>query len=225
MAPIYFQNLVNDVISRDVLLRYNIQHPVQLKRLVHLLMNSYSRLITVNKLKQRLAGERNRLSPELISDYIEKLMDCYLIFTVPIRSYNTAVRSVNPKKVYCVDHALVQAFSRSTSENNGFVLENMIFMALRRVTQQIFYYKTNQGDEIDFAVGPDSDIQLIQVSWSLGKDERTRKREFSPLLDGMEELGLQESWIVTAYEEEKYTDENTGRVIHIVPAYSWLVQR
>lgn len=224
MAPIYFQNLVNDVISRDILLRYNIQHPVQLKRLVLILMNSYSRLITVNKLKQRLAGERNKLSPQLISDYIEKLEDCYLLFTIPIRSYNMAVQSVNPKKVYCVDHAMVQAFSRSTSENCGLVLENMVFMALRRVTQQIFYYKTSQGDEIDFAVGPDSDIQLIQVSWSLGKDGRTRDREFSPLLDGMEELGLQESWIITAYEQEEFKDEKTGRIIHIVPAYSWLLQ-
>ena len=224
MAPIYFQNLVNDVISRDILLRYNIQHPVQLKRLVLILMNSYSRLITVNKLKQRLAGERNNLSPQLISDYIEKLEDCYLLFTIPVRSYNMAVQSVNPKKVYCVDHAMVQAFSRSTSENSGLVLENMVFMALRRVTQQIFYYKTSQGDEIDFAVGPDSDIQLIQVSWSLGKDGRTRDREFSPLLDGMAELGLQESWIITAYEQEEFKDEKTGRIIHIVPAYSWLLQ-
>jgi predicted AAA+ superfamily ATPase len=224
MAPIYFQNLVDDVISRDILLRYNIQHPVQLKRLVHMLMSSYSRLITVNKLKQRLAGERNRLSPELISDYIEKLTDCYLIFTVPIRSYNTVVQSVNPKKVYCVDHALVQAYCRATSENRGLVLENMVFIALRRVTEQIFYYKTSQGDEIDFAVGHDSDIQLIQVRWSLGKNDRTRKRELSPLLDGMEEIGLQESWIITAYEEEEFKDEKTERIIHIVPAYSWLLQ-
>ena len=224
MAPIYFQNLVNDVISHDILLRYNIQHPVQLKRLVHMLMSSYSRLITVNKLKQRLAGERNKLSPELISNYIEKLTDCYLLFTVPIRSYNTAVQSVNPRKVYCVDHALVQAYCRATSENSGLVLENMVFMALRRVTEQIYYYKTSQGDEIDFAVGPDSDIRLIQVSWSLGKDGRTRDREFSPLLDGMEELGLQESWIITAYEEEEFKDEKTGRTIHIVPAYSWLLK-
>jgi predicted AAA+ superfamily ATPase len=224
MAPIYFQNLVDDVISRDILLRYNIQHPVQLKRLVHMLMSSYSRLITVNKLKQRLAGERNRLSPELISDYIEKLTDCYLLFTVPIRSYNTAVQSVNPRKVYCVDHALVQAYCRATSENSGLVLENMVFMALRRVTEQIYYYKTSQGDEIDFAVGTDSDIRLIQVSWSLGKDGRTRERELSPLLDGMEELGLQESWIITAYEEEEFKDGKTGRIIHIVPAYVWLLQ-
>ena len=223
MAPIYFQNLVTDVISRDMLLRYNIQHPVQLKRLVHILMNSYARLITVNKLKQRLAGERNRLSPELISDYIEKLVDCYLIYMVPLRTYNLSVQTVNPKKVYCVDHALARAFSQSTSENHGLVLENIVFMALRRDTEQIYYYKTAQGEEIDFAVGPDSDIQLIQVCWSLGRDERIRDREFSPLLDGMEELGLEESWIITAYEEEEFKDDKTGRIIHIVPAYTWLL--
>lgn len=225
MAPIYVQNLVTDVISRDMLLRYNIKHPVQLKRLVHILMNSYARLITVNKLKQRLAGERNRLSPELISDYIEKLVDCYLIYMVPIRTYNLSVQTVNPKKVYCVDHALAQAFSQSTSENHGLVLENIVFMALRRDMEQIYYYKTAQGEEIDFAVGPDSDIQLIQVCWSLGKDERIRDREFSPLLDGMEELGLEESWIITSYEEEEFKDEKTGRIIHIVPAYTWLLAK
>jgi len=225
MAVTYFQNLVNDVIARDILLRYNIKHPVQLKRLVHILMNNYSRLITVNKLKQRLAGERNKLSPELISDYMDKLTDCYLLFTVPIRSYNTAVQSVNPKKIYCADHALVQAYTHALSENNGFILENMIFTELRRSTEHIFYYKTLNGDEIDFAAGPDSGIQLIQVCWELGKENNTRKRELGALFDGMNELGLQESWIITAYEAEEIKDAQTGKIIHVVPAYSWLLQK
>ena len=223
MATMYFQGLVNDVLTRDLILRYNLPHPVQLKRLVHILMNNISRLISVNKLKQRLAGERNKLSPELISDYLGKLNDCYLLFTVPIRSYNTAVQAVNPKKIYCIDHALAQAFSHATSENNGFVLENMIFVELRRQMEHIFYYKTAKGSEIDFAVGPDSAIQLIQVCWELGVQDNTRQREIGALLDGMEELGLQEAWIVTANEAEEYQDQETGKIIHIVPAYKWLL--
>lgn len=95
----------------------------------------------------------------------------------------------------CADHALVQAFSRATSDNRGFVLENMVYIALRRSSEQIYYYKTSRGDEIDFAVGPDTDIQLIQVCWELSKENHTRERELKPLLEGMEELGLQESWI------------------------------
>ncbi len=224
MAALYFQNLVNDVFTRDIMLRYNTQHPVQLKRLVQMLMTSCSRLFSVNKLKQRLAGERNKLSHELIRDYIDKIIDCYLLFTVPIRSYNTAVQAVNPKKVYCVDHAMAQAFSRATSDNNRFALENMIFVELRRTMEHVYYYKTAHGDEIDFAVGPDSDLRLIQVCWELGGQEKTRDREIGALLNGMKELELQESWLVTAYEEEEVKDEKTGRMIHVVPAYKWLLQ-
>jgi len=224
MGVRYFQDLVNDVITRDLILRYNIPHPLQLKRLVHILMNNVSRLVSVNKLKQRLAGERNKLSNELISDYIDKLNDSYLLFTVPIRSYNTAVQAVNPKKVYCIDHALAQAFSHSTSENKRFLLENMIFIQLRRTMEQIFYYKSEKGEEIDFAIGPDSNIQLIQVCWELWNQDKTKQREINALLNGMKELRLQESWIITAYEESEYRDKETGRMIHIIPAYKWLLQ-
>jgi predicted AAA+ superfamily ATPase len=188
-------------------------------------MNNMSRLVSVNKLKQRLAGERSKLSPELIGDYMEKLNDCYLMFTVPIRSYNAAVQAVNPKKVYCIDHALARAFSRSTSDNNGLALENLVFVELRRNTENVFYYKTSQGDEIDFAAGPDSDIRLIQVCWELDNQDGTRQREIGALLDGMKELELQESWIITAYEQEEYRDAETGKLIHVVPAYAWLLQK
>lgn len=224
MAVAYLQNLVNDVLTRDVILRYNIPHPVQLKQLVHILMSNMSCMISVNKLKQRLAGERNKLSPELIADYMDKLNDCYLLFTVPVRSYNIAVRAVNPKKVYCIDHAIAQAFNQPGSDNNGLVLENIVYVNLRRTTEQIYYYKTKKGHEIDFAVGPDCAIRLIQVCWALGKHSKTNQREMYALLEGMEELQLQESWIITAYEEYEYKDEETGRLIHIVPAYKWLLQ-
>ncbi len=224
-AALYLQNLVHDVLTRDIMLRYNIQHPVQLKRLVQMLMTNFSRLFSVNKLKQRLAGERNRLSHELIRDYIDKMIDCYLLFTVPIRSYNTAVQAVNPKKVYCVDHAMAQAFTRATSDNNGFALENMIYVELRRTMEHVYYYKTAHGDEIDFAVGPDSDVRLIQVCWELSGQGKTRDREIGALLDGMKELELQESWLITAYEEEEFKDKQTSRTIHVVPAYKWLLQR
>lgn len=224
MAVAYFQNLVNDVLARDLILRYNIPHPAQLKRMVQILLSTMSRLITVNKLKQRLAGERHVLAPALINDYLQKITDCYLLFTVPIRSYNSAVQAVNPKKVYAADHAIAQAFSQASSENAGLVLENMVFIELRRTTGEIYYYKTAKGDEIDFAVGPDSAIQLLQACWTMEGHSGTKDRECKTLLDGMKELELQEGWIITAYEEEEITDDASGKTIHVVPAYKWLLR-
>jgi len=225
MAPPYFQNLVNDVLTRDLILRYNIPHPTQLKRMVQLLMGTMSRLTTVNKLKQRLAGERQTLSPALINDYLDKLADSYLLFTVPIRSYNTAIQAVNPKKVYAIDHAIAQAFSYSTSENAGLILENMVFIELRRSMKEIWYYKTEKGDEIDFAVGLDSDIWLLQVCWTMQSQNGTRERECGALFDAMRELKLHEGWIITAYEEEEIINEESGSIIHVIPAYAWLLEQ
>ncbi len=224
MVNKYFQNFVCDVITRDIILRYNISNPVQLERLTQILLNSFSRLITVNKLKQRLSGERLNLSPKLINEYIDKLIDSYLLYTVSIRSYNMAVQSINPKKVYIVDHALAQCMSVSTSENRGLILENIVFMHLRRKTEDIFYYKTKKGDEIDFVTGPDSKIKIIQVCWELNKSENTRKREIKALIDAMNELNVCESWVITAYEKEEVKDIKTGHVIHIVPAFQWLLE-
>lgn len=111
-----------------------------------------------------------------------------------------------------------------TSENKGLVWENMVVVELRRTMENMFYYKTKEGDEIDFAVGADSDIQLIQVCWELGNQDRTGQREIGALLVAMEELDRSQSWIITAYEEEEHQDKNAGRIIHIVPAYKWLLR-
>jgi len=225
MAGQYHQALVNDVLVRDLLLRYNIPHAVQVKRLIQILMNSMSRLVTINKLKQRLAGEQKKLSGQLISEYLEKMADCFLLFTVPIRSYNLAVQAVNPKKVYAIDHAMAMAFSEATGDNRGLCLENMVYIELRRRSQQIFYYKTRRGGEIDFAVGPDHSILLIQVCWELGKEGQTRDREINSLIDAMEELECSEAQIITAWEEETIVDEMSGKTIRVVPAYKWLLER
>ncbi len=170
-----------------------------------------------------MAGEQKKLSGELISEYLDKMADCFLLFTVPIRSYNLAVQAVNPKKVYAIDHAMAMAFSEATGDRRGLCLENMVYIELRRRTQQIFYYKTRRGGAIDFAVGNDHSILLIQVCWELGKEGQTRDRELDSLFEAMEELDCSEAQIVTAWEEETIVvDEKTIRVI---PAYKWLLKR
>lgn len=53
------------------------------------------------------------------------------------------------------------------------------------------------------------------------QNEKTRGREISGLVAGMRHLGLDEDWIVTTNEEDELKLE--GGVIHIVPAWKWLL--
>jgi predicted AAA+ superfamily ATPase len=82
--------------------------------------------------------------------------------------------------------------------------------------------KTRRGAEIDFAIGSDDAIRLIQVCWEL---RPTREHEVRALSDAMEELGCSEAQIITAWEEETIVNETSGKTIRVVPAYKWLLKR
>jgi predicted AAA+ superfamily ATPase len=59
-------------------------------------------------------------------------------------------RKTNPKKIYGIDHALVTSVTSGILVNSGHLLENLVFTALRRVSPDIYYYKTKSGMEVDF---------------------------------------------------------------------------
>jgi len=67
---------------------------------------------------------------------------------------------------------MIRACSRNTSPDWGRLLENFVFMELRRRTQWIEYYRTQSGREVDFYVQDSSGkIYLIQsAAWMEDKN-------------------------------------------------------
>ena len=131
-------------------------------------------------------------------------------------------RKTNPKKIYCIDHALVTSVTSGILVNSGHLLENLVFTALRRVSTDIYYCKTKSGLEVDFiAQLPDRSRLLVQVSESIAESQ-TRKREVAALTEAMAELGLRSGTIVTRSDEEEI-DVDGGK-IEVVPAWRFLLK-
>ncbi len=105
--------------------------------------------------------------------------------------------------------------------NAGHLLENLIFIALRRTTPDIWYYRTRNGREVDFIVQQeDRHRMLIQVCETLA-DPQTRKRELAALSEAMDELNLANATIVTRQEEDSI-DVDAG-LVEVVPAWRFLL--
>ena len=127
----------------------------------------------------------------------------------------------NPKKIYCVDHAMVASVASGILINTGHLLENLVFTALRRVTPAIWYSKTKGGLEVDFlAQLPDRSRMLVQVCESMA-EPHTRKREIAALTEAMAEYSLNSGTIVTRNEEDQI--EVGAGVIDLVPAWRFLI--
>jgi predicted AAA+ superfamily ATPase len=156
-----------------------------------------------------------------VANYLAWFEDAYFLFTVRLFDASPAKTNTNPKKIYCIDHAMVASVSSGIMINSGHLLENLVFTALRRLSADIFYYKTRSGKEVDFiAQLPDRSRMLFQACDSL-IDPQTRKREIGALTEAMRELNLTSGTIVTRNGDE-IIDTESGR-IEIVPAWRFVL--
>lgn len=206
------KTLYDDVIYRDVAVRYQIEETKALKELAFYLLSNTSSLISFNKLKELLKlGSVNT-----VKSYIDYLQTGWLMFAVNKYAYSIKKQQIANKKIYIIDTGLVKSVAFSFSENKGKLLENLVFLAVRRKYQEIYYYTTESNLEVDFYL-PKQKI-LIQVCQSLA-DEDTKTRELEALKEAMLELNISSSIILTEDEEEVETEDN----IKIIPIYRWLL--
>ncbi len=209
------KTLYNDVLYRDIAARYRIDNVKILQELAFYLVSNPTSEISYNKLKTHLKlGSANT-----VKKYIGYLENTWLFFTTNKYAYSVKEQQIAAKKVFGIDTGLLNSVGFSFSENIGKLMENLVFLYLRRNHQDIFYYKTKQNHEVDFYIP--SQHLAIQVSQDLNVEE-TRKRELRSLIELSEERKDQNKLqIVTLADKETITTK--GTTVEVLPLYEWLL--
>ncbi|WP_146199813.1 ATP-binding protein [Methanospirillum stamsii] len=207
------QNLLLDIISRDILLRNSIKNPRVITEILVYLLGNISREFTLTNLKKTFTSIG---SVTTIASYVEFLEDAYLIFTLPRHSYSLKSRQINPKKVYSIDNGFIRANSTGFSEDYGRLLENLVFIELRKKYREIFYFR-EQG-ECDFLVKEKTKItKAIQVCYEV--TGRNKERELKGLLEAMNFFELNEGFILTFQQEDEIIID--GKKVFLIPAWKY----
>src|SRR5262249_32454780 len=153
---------------KDVVERHDIAHPRAVVDLAHWLVDHAASTYTINRLSGYLQSLQHKVPKSSVADYLAWLEDAYFFFTMQIFDPSPARRNVNPKKTYCIDHSLIASTSSGILVNSGHLLENLVFIALRREHAKIYYYRTKGGKEVDFIVPLRKGVRiLIQVCETL----------------------------------------------------------
>ncbi|MDK2892973.1 DUF4143 domain-containing protein [Methanohalophilus sp.] len=107
------------------------------------------------------------------------------------------------------------AVSFKLSSDTGRLYENMVFIRLLQLGQEIYYWQNQKGHEVDFVTKKGLEpTQLIQVCYDLS-DPDTKKREINGLLAGMKNFRMKEGLIITSNEFGE--DEIEGKKVRYVP--------
>ena len=160
--PAVLHELLSDVVMKDIAARFGIKNTAILNKIVIYLISNVGKEFSYNSIKKMFEIK----SVKSVIDYISFFENAYLVFTLPRFSYSYKQQQVNPKKVYSIDNGFSSNNSASFSKDYGKMLENLVFLALRRRYKNIFYFQ--ERNECDFIIKEkDKIVHVLQACFYL----------------------------------------------------------
>ncbi len=217
------QTYFDAMLLKDLGEHYGISNINVLRYFLKRIMSNLTKPTSVRTIHSDIKSRGLKVSKDDLYDWANYACNTFMFMRVSNFSRSLQKTENSRPKYYCIDNGLRDAVLLPQSNDDGKKLENTVFLQLyrqRTPVQQIFYY---QGKcECDFVISEDIEIKrLIQVTWRMDDDE-TRQREINGLLEASEYTGCDNLWIITADSAEEIITLS-GKNIHIVPAWRWLL--
>lgn len=211
------------MLYKDLIERYEIKNPAPVRYFIKRIMANLTKPTSINRIYNELKSQGVSIGKNTLYDLIEQTEAIYLFFSLTKYSLSLIKENSGDKKYYCIDTGLRHILLNSQSEDNGKLLENAVFLHLRRTLlpqESIHYYKEKK--ECDFLITDQMQVtQLIQVSWDI-HDQETRQREIDGLLEASAATGCQNLIIITFDEEGEIIEQ--GQQIQIIPVWKWTIR-
>ncbi len=204
--------LVEDILHRDIAVRYNVRDVNALRQLTVYLISNIGKPTSAGSLVN-LFGLKSRST---ISEYFGYLKDTYLLDFLPMFDYSIKKQIRNPKKVYAIDLGIYHQIRTTFTDDFGRQLENAVFLHLRRHYEELFYFNNNgECDFVSFEKGKVK--ECVQVCYNI--NDENMQREMKGLLAALNYFEIDRGVIVTLNQKDTFTID--GKTVDYIPAYEY----
>lgn len=178
----YVSAIKDTVMLRDIVQRYKVKDALLLDELFRYVVNNSGRLFSASNIVNYFKSQGRKTNYETVSSYLSYLCKAFLIHRADRYSIAGKELLSGNCKYYSNDLAYYNYLYRGFSYGLGGLLENAVYLELRRQGWQV--YVGVQGQlEVDFVALREDQKLYIQVSWQMAGDEQTAMREYAPLLN------------------------------------------
>ena len=174
----YLDGIYNTILLKDVLSRNNVKDTLILESIIKFLFDNIGQIVSTNKISATLNSNNRKNSVNTIESYLSYLLDSYLIYKVSRYDIKGKEYLKTGDKYYVCDLGL-RNYLLGSVKDLGSILENVIFLELKRKGYQIYIGKYDDL-EVDFVLKNNDGIKYVQVALSV-RDEKTLARELNVL--------------------------------------------
>jgi predicted AAA+ superfamily ATPase len=176
----YLQMVFNTIFSNDISARRSIYSEESYLEVVNFLIDSIGSNVSASNISNTLKANKKPIDNKTVSKYIDSLVESYLFYRVKRYDIKGKQHLATQEKYYLVDLGFRNALlGKELLSDAGHLLENVIYLELKRRNHQIWIGKTNNL-EVDFVVRNNEGFtQYIQVSQTVQNPD-TLARELAP---------------------------------------------
>ena len=177
----YMQNVIQNIIQKDVLVRNNWRSEDHFYKTTAFLFDTIGSVISPKKITNTLkTNNKLSISHNTVEKYIHALIEAFVFYKVKRFDLRGKGLLMTQEKYYVVDLGLKKHFlGDKINLDLGHNLENIVYLELLRRGYQINIGKAD-NTEIDFVVSKtNGEQEYIQVAWTT-KEQSTFEREIRP---------------------------------------------
>ena len=176
----YLTSVYRTILEKDIYRRNKIKSKFDFENIVNFIFDCVGNILSPNNIAETVTANGNKIDNETVENYLSVLEDSFLlnkVFRFDIRG-KKMLQTLN--KFYVADTGVLLAIlGRNAQINRGHLLENLVFIELKRRYKEIYIGKVLQT-ECDFVCKDDKGlIAYYQVSLTV-REQKTLERELAP---------------------------------------------
>ena len=202
--------IINDIyasaILRDIVQRNRIRNIELLERIVKYVFENIGNMFSAKKVSDYFKNQQRKVDIDTVYNYLDALEGAFIIYRVPRYDLRSKEVLQTNEKYFIGDQGLKYAVMGYKDRDISGILENIVFLELKRKGYQVYVGKIDDK-EIDFVAEKKEKKIYVQVAYKLS-EEATVEREFGAL------LGVRDHYPKYVVTMEDYWQDNIEGVMH-----------
>lgn len=179
-AKEYMQGIYHTILLNDVVKRLKISDVNMLEDVTRFMLFNIGNRTSPTTIANIMTSKQKKIDPKTVDRYIRGLTDSLLFYEA--RRYNIRGKEFlsTMNKYYAADMGMRNMLVQGSSSDVGHILENLVYLELKRRGFEVYVGQLGADGEIDFVTMKDGKLAYYQVAAST-LDEDVLKRELAPL--------------------------------------------
>lgn len=179
-AKEYMSGIYNTILLNDIVKRLRVADVNMLEAITRFMMHNIGNRTSPTTIAGTMTSQHMKIDPKTVDRYIRGLTDSLLFYEA--RRYNIKGKKLltSMNKYYVCDVVMRSLLVRTQDSDIGHVLENIVYLELKRRYSEVYVGQISTDGEVDFVAFQDGEPIYYQVAQTT-LDENVLARELAPL--------------------------------------------